>query len=82
MKLFITGGSGFVGREVVKQLLVHDLDVTAGVRTDNSGNQGEIKEQQGVRTTRGENNKGSASLIVVLVKPHLSCQELEGVKGG
>ncbi len=36
MKLLVTGAAGFVGREVVKQLLAKDLDVIATVRADTS----------------------------------------------
>jgi len=35
MGILVTGATGVVGREVVKQLLAKDLDVIAAVRTDN-----------------------------------------------
>ena len=34
--ILVTGATGFVGNLVAKQLLAHDLDVIASVRTDNS----------------------------------------------
>lgn len=36
MKLFVTGGTGFVGRQLVKQLLAQDLGIIASVRVDDS----------------------------------------------
>jgi len=36
MRLLLTGATGFVGSEVIKQLLAEDIDVIAAVRTDDS----------------------------------------------
>lgn len=43
MKIFVTGGTGFVGREVIRQLVVAGYDVRALVR-DGSGNKLSLTE--------------------------------------
>ena len=35
MKVFVTGGTGYIGRELIRQLLQHDNEVTALIRNGN-----------------------------------------------
>jgi uncharacterized protein YbjT (DUF2867 family) len=54
MKVFLTGGTGFVGKEIMRQLIVRRHSVTCLVRNPDSPSAIELKAHFGIELVRGD----------------------------